>query len=123
MKINGIHHISMKCSENEFEKAKDFYISVLGLNIYKEWDSGIMLDTPSGVIEIFHNGENLPKGTIRHVAFSVSDVDKSIEEIRNAGYPIFVEPKDINLNGLKARIAFFFGPLKEEIEFFKAYEE
>ena len=122
MKINGIHHVSMKCNPTEFEKAKEFYLNVLNLKVYKEWDSGIMIETPNGIIEIFHNGENLPLGTIRHFAFSVSNLDLIVDELKNKGYKFFVEPKDINLNGLKAKIAFFFGPLGEEIELFCEYE-
>ncbi|MCR4642380.1 MAG: hypothetical protein K5697_10170 [Lachnospiraceae bacterium] len=66
--IKGIHHISMKCNtEEEINRVKEFYISVLGLKIIREWHDGFMID---------------------------SDPE----------YPI--------------RLAFCFGPLGEQIEFF-----
>ena len=119
IKINGIHHISMKCSKNEFQKAYDFYVNLLGLKLYNKWENGIMLKAGNDIIEIFHNGEILPKGIIRHFAFEVENTKKAIEEIRKNGYEIIIEPKEINLNGLKAIIAFIVGPIGEEIELFQ----
>lgn len=56
--IKGIHHISMKCrTDEELMKVKDFYIYVLGMKICREWPEGIMIDTGSGLLEIFTNGE------------------------------------------------------------------
>ena len=35
--ITGIHHISMKCgTREEFEKARDFYLNVLGFSAVRE---------------------------------------------------------------------------------------
>ena len=53
--IKGIHHVSMKCNAEEINKVKEFYISVLGLKIVREWPDGIMIDTGNGYIEIFTN--------------------------------------------------------------------
>ena len=117
--IKGIHHISMKCSKNEIDEVIHFYKDILELDIYNEWDTGIMFDTGSGVIEIFHNGETAPKGTIRHFALDVTDTKALTERIRNAGYEIIKEPKEINLSNLKAIISFVKGPIGEEIEFFQ----
>ena len=86
--IKGIHHISMKCNEHEIDEVIHFYKDILELDIYNEWDTGIMFDTGSGVIEIFHNGETAPKGTIRHFALDVTDTKALTERIRNAGYEI-----------------------------------
>ena len=37
--ITGIHHISMKCgTDDEFEKAKDFYLNILGLSATDRWE-------------------------------------------------------------------------------------
>ena len=121
--IGGIHHISMKCgTAEEFEKAKDFYLNILGLKIKREWPEGIMIDAGNCLIEIFNNGSGeKTKGAIRHLAFSVDNVDNSVEKVRTAGYEVFLGPKDIVINSdpeLPARIAFCIGPLGEEIEFF-----
>ena len=56
--IQGIHHISMKCgTAEEFAKAKDFYLGILGLSVKREWPEGIMIDTGNCMLEIFSNGE------------------------------------------------------------------
>ena len=120
----GIHHISMKCgTAEELEKAKAFYLDVLGFTLDREWPEGIMIDTGSGLIEIFSNAAGIrSKGAIRHVAFSVSNVDDIATKVKRAGYEVFIEPKDIVFPSepeLRARMAFCVGPLGEEIEFFQ----
>ena len=121
--IKGIHHVSLKCeTKEEFEKAKKFYIEILGLEIRRKWDEGIMIDTGSGLIEIFNNGPGQKlKGAVRHFAFSVDNVDNLVEKVEKSGYEVFEGPKDIVIKSdppLPARIAFCLGPLGEEIEFF-----
>lgn len=122
--ISGLHHISMKCgTEEEFGKAKDFYLGVLGLSVKREWPEGIMIDSGSGLLEIFRNGKGIrTKGAIRHIAFVTDDVDGMAARVRKAGYEVFVEPNDIVIPSepeLRARMAFCRGPLGEEIEFFR----
>ncbi len=48
--IKGIHHISMKCNKNQIDEVIHFYKDILELEIYNEWDTGIMLDTVSRLI-------------------------------------------------------------------------
>ena len=48
--------------------------------------------------------------------------DECVEKIKKAGYEVFVEPKDIEIQSnptFPARIAFCHGPLGEEIELFQ----
>ena len=121
--IKGIHHISMKCgSAEELIRVKDFYIGVLGLNIIREWPDGIMIDTGNGFIEIFTNAEGEHRlGAIRHVALLTDDVDEMIEKVRSGGYEVIVEPNDKIIESnppYPIRMAFCFGPLGEQIEFF-----
>ena len=61
-----------------------------------------MLDTGSGVLEIFstggtplHSAYNGVSGALNHIAFAVDDVDDCIETVRAAGYLITMEPTDI----------------------------
>ena len=122
--IKGIHHVSMKCSnQEEYEKTIHFYKDILGLQVKRSWNAGIMLDTGAGLIEIFNDGEEkLDKGVIRHFAFAVDDVDACVKSVRAAGYEVFMEPNDICIPSepeFPARIAFCYGPLGEEIEFFQ----
>lgn len=121
--IKGIHHVSMKCNtEEEIKKVKEFYLSVLGLEIVREWPDGFMIDTGNGYIEIFTNddGEHC-LGSIRHFALLTDDVDSIAEKVKNAGYELFVEPNDKVIQSVPEypiRMAFCYGPLGEQIEFF-----
>lgn len=123
MGIIGIHHVSMKCSKNEYNMVVDFYKRLLGLSVYKEWPTGVLLNTGNGYLEIFNDGEVLPKGVIRHFAFQVNGIDEMINNLRINGVNVFIEPKNVNLNGLEARIAFIYGPLGEEVELFEVFDD
>ena len=121
--IKGIHHISMKCNtEEEMSKVKDFYLSVLGLKIIREWPDGIMIDTGNGYIEIFTNAAGEHRlGAIRHFALLTDNVDEMIDKVRAAGYEVIVEPNDKVIMSdpeYPIRMAFCFGPLGEQVEFF-----
>ena len=122
--ITGMHHISMKCGSNkDFNRAKDFYLNLLGFSLRREWPEGIMIDCGSVLLEIFCNGEGIrSKGAIRHIAYATDDVDGIIAKVRAAGYEVFIEPNDITIPSVPechARMAFCIGPLGEEIEFFQ----
>ena len=121
--IKGIHHVSMKCgTPEELIKVKEFYITLLGLKICREWSGGIMIDTGNGFIEVFTNAEGVRQvGAIRHIALLTYDVDEIVEKVRSAGYEIFVEPNDKIIDSepeYLIRMAFCFGPLGEQVEFF-----
>ena len=121
--IKGMHHISMKCGKaEEYEKAKDFYLNVLGLSVKREWQGGIMIDTGDCLIEIFSTGEGIRgRGAVQHFALATDDVDELADRIKKAGYEVFIEPNDIVIKSepeFPARMAFCYGPLGEEIELF-----
>lgn len=118
--IKGMHHISIKCcSSEEFDRVIAFYNGILGLPIERTWDTGVMLDTGSGLIEVFNNGDvQLPQGAIRHVALMTDSVDECVAAVTEAGYEVFVGPKDIEVPA-HARIAFCRGPVGEDVEFFQ----
>ena len=104
------------------QKVKDFYISVLGLKIVREWPDGFMIDTGNGYIEIFTNADGEHRlGSIRHFALLTDDVDSLAEKVKDAGYELIVEPNDKVIKSVPEypiRMAFCFGPLGEQIEFF-----
>ena len=113
----------MKCNtEEEINRVKEFYISVLGLKIIREWHDGIMIDTGNGCIEIFTNADGEYRlGAIRHFALLTDDVDSIADKVKAAGYEVFVEPVDKVIDSdpeYPIRMAFCFGPLGEQIEFF-----
>ena len=88
---------TFKCrNEEEYKETIHFYKDVLGLTVARSWETGTMLDTGEGLIEIFNNGED-PKeqGVIRHFALETEDVESCVRVVREAGYEVFIEPKDI----------------------------
>ncbi len=124
--IKGIHHISMKCgTDEELENVRNFYVNILGMSICREWNDGIMIDSGNGLIEVFSNGKGeRRKGALRHMAFLTDNVDEMAEKVRNAGYTVFIEPNDKVIDSVPEypfRMAFCYGPLGEEIEFFCEY--
>ena len=125
--ITGVHHISLKCgTKEEMAKAKAFYLDLLGFSLIREWPDGIMISAGNCMLEIFGNGAGTrTKGALRHIAFATDDVDGITEKVKAAGYEVFIEPNDIVIRSdppLPVRMAFCFGPLGEEIEFFKERE-
>ncbi len=125
--INGIHHYMLKCNGYvEFEKTVNFYKDILGLKVARSWgvgdNSGIMLDTGAGYVEIFAGNDSLPMGAIRHIALGTTNTDACFESACKFGCKIITEPKDITIPSdppYPARIAFVTGPVGEEIEFFQ----
>ena len=126
-KITGVHHVALKCRGlDEFEKTLEFYHGILGLPIARTWgkggDSAAMLDTGTGLFEIFANGtDRLGAGALRHLALDVEDTDVCVAAVRAAGYEITMEPTDIVIPSdppYPARIAFCIGPVGVELEFF-----
>ena len=114
--IKGIHHASMTCfNEQEYQKVVAFYRDVLKMPVARTWEKGIMFDTGNGVIEVFTGGDiPLEKGVIRHFALATEDVDACVKAVADAGYEVFVKPKDIIIPAdlvLKAKISFCKGPL------------
>ncbi len=121
--IKGIHHISMKCqNEEEYRQVRHFYTEILQLSVVKECEACILLGTGSGLVEIFRDGTDSPgKGVIRHFAFAVDDVQACANAVAQAGYEVFIAPKNVQIGGdpaYPAVIAFCRGPLGEEIELF-----
>ena len=105
-------------------KVKEFYQGVLGMPVIRSWGepelAGFMFDTGAGLVEVFTDAEGqLPQGSIRHFALKTDDVDGCVKAVREAGYPITVEPKDIVIPSqpeFPVRVAFCNGPVGEEIE-------
>ena len=121
--IKGIHHISMKCgTAEELAKVREFYIELLGLKIVREWAEGIMIDTGNGLLEIFTNAEGTRSlGAIRHMALLTDNVDEIVAKVKAFGYEVFIEPNDKVIDSnppYPIRMAFCYGPLGEQVEFF-----
>jgi len=124
--IHGIHHVALQYDGLEkFQEAIHFYHELLGLKILRTWGAGdksaAMLDTGSGILELFAFCENKVRGTIDHIALAAKDVDLCINIVRMSGYEITKEPTTLNFptaEPYSARLAFCVGPGGEKVEFF-----
>lgn len=121
--IKGIHHVAFKCeTQEQYNEMIYFYHELLELPILRKWDTGIHLVFFNSCIEIFLDGTKLAgEGCIRHFAFGTDHVDEIVEKVRDAGYKVIVEPKDVDMKTdpvFPIRIAFIEGPLHESIELF-----
>ncbi len=90
--LKGIHHIAIICSN--YQISKHFYVEILGLKIvrevYREERQSYKLDLALNdhyIIELF-SFPNPPKRLsrpestgLRHLAFSVENIDKVIEKL------------------------------------------
>ena len=114
----------MKCgTAEEYSKVREFYLDILGFTIKREWLEGMMIDTGNGLLEISSNQAGIRDiGALRHMAFLTDDADGMAEKVRSAGYEVFTGPKDIVFHSdpeYRARVAFCYGPLGEQVEFFQ----
>lgn len=118
MIFDSIHHIAIITSD--YNKAKDFYVNKLGLKIKREVerkereDFIIFLDGGENIeIELFIE-KNPPKRLtrpeargLRHLAFRVDDIYKSVEELKKRG----IETEEIRIDPLNGKhMTFFFDP-------------
>jgi len=118
MNIVRTHHVAVICSE--YERSKDFYTRILGLEIvaevYRAERDSYKLDLrlPDGVqVELF-SFPNPPKRPsypeacgLRHLAFEVEDIDEALAEM--TGHGVLVEPVRVDPHTGK-RFTFFADP-------------
>lgn len=127
MRISGIHHVAVICSD--YIRSKRFYNEILGFRIvaetYREARHSHKLDlaVPGGTqIELFSFPDSPERRSypeacgLRHLALSVPNLDECISEIRNFG--ISVEPvRTDDLTG--RRFTFFADPDGLPIELYE----
>jgi glyoxylase I family protein len=101
------------------------------MTVVKEFGSPgrrvLLLDMGDGShIELFQPrdtspkpGDAAPNDPLTHLALATTDARGAIEHVRAAGYQVTTEPRDVDLDGLRATIAFFRGPSGESIELFQ----
>ena len=114
----GIDHISMKCLKEDEDRIKEFYLDGLGFSLFRSFQKGFIIDTGSGHIEFIYGDRNDVKGTIGHFALNCKSPIECIERVEKYGYGVIKMPYAVDLDGYKAEVAFVYGPLGEEIEFF-----
>jgi catechol 2,3-dioxygenase-like lactoylglutathione lyase family enzyme len=127
----GAHHIAVQTKD--WDASLRLYRDVLGMPVVAEGGTPerriLLLDMGDGShIELFAPrpgpADSAPlagPGPLTHIALTAADTRQAIEHVRQAGYEVTVEPKDIELGPIKATIAFFNGPNGESIEFFQVW--
>ena len=125
----GAHHVNVQT--REWEQSLRLYRDVLGMTVAAEFGTPerkvMLLDMGDGShVELFQPTEQTPKpgdatthDPLTHLALATTDTRSAIERVRAAGFEVTTEPRDVDLNGLLATIAFFRGPSGESIEFFQ----
>jgi len=117
MDLNIMHHIAIITAN--YEKSKDFYVNKLGFKIirenYRKDRNDYKLDLKFGNSEIEIFGvESAPKRVtnpeacgLRHLAFKVSDIEKTVSELNNLG----IETEPIRMDTFtNKKMTFFFDP-------------
>jgi glyoxylase I family protein len=125
----GTHHIAVQT--RDWDASLRLYRDTLGMQIVAEFGTPerriILLDIGDGsYLELF---APLPEpadqpsgaGLLTHIALATSDARLATERVRQGGYTITTEPKDVQLGPIAATIAFFSGPNGETIEFFQTH--
>ncbi|WP_414573475.1 VOC family protein [Nostoc sp. CCY 9925] len=128
MKIAGIHHVAIICSD--YDRSKKFYVETLGFSIIAETfrteRNSYKLDLQVGEnaqIELF-SFPNPPQRFsrpeacgLRHLAFKVDDVEQSINYLKSQG----VETEDIRIDELTGKkFAFFKDPDNLPLEIYES---
>lgn len=106
MLLQAVHHIAVICSD--YSRSKIFYTDVLGLQaireVYREERGSWKLDLALGnqyIIELFSFPAPPPRVSgpeacgLRHLAFSVADIDAAIQQLRQKGVtaePVRTDP-------------------------------
>jgi len=127
LKIQGIHHVAIICSD--YDRSKKFYVDILGCQIvaehFRETRQSYKLDLQLGglyCIELF-SFPNTPlrpsrpeaRG-LRHLAFAVGDLDAAINWLE--GHGVATEPIRVDEYTGK-RFTFFADPDDLPLEFYE----
>ncbi|MBM3215596.1 VOC family protein [Candidatus Poribacteria bacterium] len=125
----GMHHIAIQT--RDWDASIKLYNEVLGMSVVAEFGSPnrriVLLDMGDGShIELFEPTDNSPKaGTpapndpVIHFALATTDTRSALERVREAGYEITMDTRDVDVGVMQMTIAFFKGPNGEVIEFFQ----
>ena len=118
MLFDSIDHIAIISSD--YQKAKDFYVDKLGFKVKREEerkdrdDFIITLEAPNGILVELFIERNPPRRVtrpeaagLRHLAFRVQDIEKSVEKLNKKG----IETEEIRIDPQNGkRMTFFMDP-------------
>ena len=111
--IQGVHHIAVKPTAENYKRTVEFYTGLLGMETVKSWGDPerpcLMISCGDNSCMEILSGESdqlLGRTSGAH-RLATDKVDELIEKVRAEGYEITDEPKDVDLGGTPIRIAFF----------------
>ena len=118
MLFDSIDHIAIISSD--YQKAKDFYVDKLNFKVKREVerkdrdDFIITLEAPNGILVELFIERNPPRrvtrpeaAVLRHLAFRVQDIEKSVEKLNKKG----IETEEIRIDPQNGkRMTFFMDP-------------
>ena len=127
MNIKGIHHVAILT--NEYERSKAFYTKVLGFVIvketYREERKSYKLDLAINEqyqVELFSFPEYKERASfpeqkgLRHLAFSVDNIEQSVAELITKG----VEVQGIRVDEItNKKFCFFYDPNGQPLELYE----
>ncbi|HEX9997733.1 MAG TPA: VOC family protein [Abditibacterium sp.] len=124
----GFHHIAIWTAN--WDASLKFYCDGLGFSPKIEWGDApqraAMLDTGDGnYLEVFEREtapESSGEANILHLCFRTDDCEAALKTALEAGAKLkmdVTEPGVFENIGLKAKIAFFYGPDGEIVELFE----
>ncbi len=127
VKTCGLHHVTVQT--RDWEASVHLYKDVLGMQVAAEWGGPdhrmMLLDVGDGShIELIApkaESSEASNDLLTHFALASADVAASIEPVRQAGYEVTMEVRDVTLGDMEATVAFFKGPNGESIEFFQTH--
>ena len=125
--IGGFHHTCVYTPLEKMDSVKDFYVDFLGFDVesdtYIEKYATRMIFLTKGEfrLEIVNGEENHEPGTIDHLCFYCTHIEKVAEKLREMGFEVR-EPIDSIRDGVKkATMQFFVGPVGEQIELYEVF--
>jgi len=120
--IEGIHHVAIRATD--WEGSLRFYGELLGFARTAEarFPDGRRIvrfaDASGYEIELASCDAKTAAidGPVAHIGLAVADVEQAIRAIEREGFHVTRPPADVEIDGLRATIAFFTGPNGESLE-------
>ena len=117
--VNGYQHIGIP--SNDIDKTVAFFEALGFEKRYETENNGrvVFLGCKNIMIETYEKfGEATEKrGAIDHIALDVTDLEKTLEEVKKTGYPIVEGPAFLPFWENGVRYFTIEGPDKEAVEF------
>lgn len=125
--LNALHHVALICTD--YDRSRRFYTETLGLELIREvyreerrsWKADLRIG--SAQLELFSFPDPAPRPSypeaagLRHLAFSVQDIDPVVARLEAAG--IVVEPVRVDPY-TQQRFTFFTDPDGLPLELYEA---